>query len=569
MTLRIGLARSCTPCPTGSDTRRAAVALGLLLSVPLLVGLAQAAISAEPAEPVGSADPVGPTEPVGPAGPQRVAQRIDTLLAGHWQSLQVEPSAECDDATFLRRVTLDLAGRIPTTGELQRFLGDKAGDKRRTRIRQLLDGPEFALHFGSVLDQWIQGRFQGDPDFVDYLRSGLRQRKPWDTTFREIMQGPWDDKAIKPANRFLDKRAKDLDAMTSDTTRVFFGVDISCAKCHDHPLVDDWTQHHFYGMASFFNRTTGGKGTVGEKKEGEVKFVAQNGEEQTARTMFLSGQRIDDVAKSDGGEPISRREQLVRVALEERRFFSRSFVNRVWRQLMGRGLVEPVDQMHSGNEAAVPELLDWLAEDFATSGYDVPRLVAGIVLSRGYQLSSRWTADTPLPAPTSFAVARLRPLSRRQLATSILLAVGDTSFDSASSPQRLRAERLLGVEGIDRVERRLELEQRAAGLLTWLDGDSPDFQSSATEALFVSNAESIQQWIRGGEGDLAQRLAAMTDDQQMVEQALRTILARSPSDQNELQELAEWIGGQETDRRATCQQLVWALIASAEFRFNH
>ncbi len=144
----------------------------------------------------------------------------------------------------------------------------------------------------------IQGSYAGNDQFVDYLRRGLRERKSWDTVFRELMLGPWDSEAMKPANRFLDKRAKNLDALTADAARAFFGVDVSCAKCHDHPLVADWTQDHFYGMASFFNRTTGGKGKVGEKNEGEVTFLAADGQAKTAKMMFLSGRVVDELPGS-------------------------------------------------------------------------------------------------------------------------------------------------------------------------------------------------------------------------------------------------------------------------------
>jgi hypothetical protein len=507
-----------------------------------------------------------------PLDAQQAAARIDQFLEDHWSSHGVPPAEPADDVTFLRRVTLDLAGRIPSPSELDKFIADKSADKRQRKIHELLAGPEFPLHFGNVLDQMIQGRFAGHPPFVDYLRRSLRERKSWDALFREIMLGPWESEELAAANRFLDKRAQNLETLTADSARVFFGVDISCAKCHDHPLVEDWKQDHFYGMASFFNRTTGGKGKVSEKNEGDVSFLATGGKEKTARMMFLSGRVIDepagDAKLADGKPaPISRREQLVRVALEERVFFSRSIVNRLWQYFLGRGLIDPVDQIHSGNAPAVPDLLDWLAEDFAASGYDLPRLVAAIVSSRAYQLSSRWQQDLPLPNANLFAVARLRPLSPQQLSFSLLLATGNQQLAEPNEIQS-RVERYVGVTGIQRIEQYLTIEKQAAPLLAALDTPAAEFQSSAEEALFVSNNAAIQKLLAPTENNLAAQLAAVEDTRKLIETAVRSVLNRPPQTA-ELDQLAAWFDSQQQERRATCEQLVWALAASAEFRFNH
>lgn len=510
------------------------------------------------------------------ASPQQVADRIDEFLIGHWRKHEIQPAALAGDAALLRRLTLDLAGRIPTERELDRFLDDDSSRKRRQAIERLVGGPEFPLHMGSVLDEMIQGSYAGNEAFVDYLRASLRARKSWDTLFREMMVGPWDDEATKAANRFLDKRAKNGDVLTVDATRVFFGVDISCAQCHDHPLVDDWSQDHFYGMMSFFNRTTGGKGKVGEKSKGDVTFLA-DGKEKVAQVMFLSGRVVEKPASGDANETskdskqqnerVSRRAQLVDVALEERTFFSRAIVNRLWEYFFGRGLVAPVDQMHSGNEPAVPGLLAWLADDFAASGYDLHRLVESIVSTRVYQLSSRWEHDAPLPASRHFAVAQLRPLSRRQMAASLLLATGNASLSPAGEMDR-RIEKLTGVAGLSRLQQRLALEERIEELADRFDPRISEFQSSAGEALFLSNADKAQELFQARQGNLPARLAEIEDSAKLVRAAVRAVLSR-PADQAEAEELTAWFEEQNGKRAEACEQLVWALVSSAEFRFNH
>ena len=248
----------------------------------------------------------------------QVSARIDELVQRHWQAAKVSPAESCDDATFIRRVTLDLAGRIPTVREAQAFIADTNGDKRTAKIRRLIESPEFALHLGNILDEMLQEKYAGDADFIAWLRDGLAEHKPWDKMFRELLAGPWDTPEKKRADRFLAKRMKNIDELTNDASRIFFGVDISCAKCHNHPLADDWKQDHYYGMSSFFNRTVEFKGKdkqqVGEKDAGEVQFVDQEGKQRTAQLMFLSGQVVNEPPAKDNPSERNSRSRLAKTA---------------------------------------------------------------------------------------------------------------------------------------------------------------------------------------------------------------------------------------------------------------
>jgi hypothetical protein len=459
---------------------------------------------------------------------------IDQLLGEQWKRHGVKPAAAAGDTTLLRRLSLDLIGRVPTIKELD---GNAPYDDR---VRQLLDSPEFTWYFANVLDEIIQGKLTGDGNFVGYLRQALKENKSWDAIFRDVMVGPWDTAERKPAIGFLDKRTKDIDVLTVDTTRAFFGVDISCARCHDHPLVKDWKRDHYYGMAAFLVRTSGGKGAISEKKEGEAKFAGRDGKEKTAPMMFLTGRTLEPEASAKA--KTTRRDQLVKTALDEKKFFSRSFVNRLWEYFFGQGLVNPVDQMHSGNPASVPPLLDQLADDFASSGYDIKKLVSAIVLSKAYRQSSRFAGT--LPDPGHFAVARLRPLSPRQFARSLLVVLGDGTVDHAA------------------------LDKQAADLMPLLDPRTVDFQSSAREALFVSNADAMRKLVMGGEKSTVERLSAIANDGELVKTAIRTIHGRDAT-ATEISELESWLKRYAGKRREACEDLVWALAMSAEFRFNH
>jgi hypothetical protein len=486
-----------------------------------------------------------------PKSPADAAESIDRLLAEHWQKREMKPAPVAADTVLFRRLVLDLAGRVPTPAEVEAFEADRSPDRYARAVRQRLDSPEFAWHFGAVLDALIQGPYAGNPGFVGYLRKSVLDGKGWDVVFREVMLGPWDSDERKPAAAFLDRRAKDIDQLTADTARTFFGVDISCARCHNHPLVRDWKREHYYGLAAFLVRTTGGKGDVSEKSDGEAKFAGKDGQEKVAKMMFLSGRTVDEPAPpSDGkkGPPFSRREQLVRVALEDRTFLSRAFVNRLWEHFLGRGLVDPVDQMHSGNPASVPAVLDWLADDFAGHGYDVRRLVEILVLTRAYRLDTRTGEGTPAPAPEHFAVATLRPLSPGQMANSLLVALGDGRFEPTA--EQLQA-----------------LEKSAAELTAKLDPRTRDFRSSTREALFLSNSEAVKKLVTPGGNNLTERLAAITDDREVVTVAYRAILGRPP-EAAEADRVVRLLG-RTGDRRAAIEDVAWALAASAEFRFNH
>ncbi|HUY35186.1 MAG TPA: DUF1549 domain-containing protein [Pirellulales bacterium] len=507
-----------------------------------------------------------------------VAAKIDEFVERHWRSIGVRPADPADDATFLRRLTLDLAGRIPTRREAQAFARNPSADKHAQTVRQLVESPEFALHFANVLDELIQGNRSGDGEFLAWLRDGLHAHKPWNQMFREVLLGPWDTGERKRAGRFLASRLANVDELTNDTSRVFFGVDVTCAKCHDHPLVDDWKQDHYYGLSSFFNRTYEFKAKdaketrIGEKDAGEIEFVTRGGENRKAKLMFLSGQIVDEPptcddprlkqqqehAKKDGTylpPAFSRREQLVRVALEQRTLFSRSLVNRLWAYLVGRGLVHPVDQMHSANVPGVPGLLEWLGDDLAVNGYDIERLVAAICTSRVYALASHWPYPGTKPAPEQFALAPLRPLSPRQLAVSVVLATGDESFDEALDPAT-------------RAERHRQLEGRASALVEWLDPPSDVFQSSTGEALFMSNHPALQQLLKPEARNLSARLAGTIDKTQFGELAAWAVFSRRPVAE-ELAMCDDWVARHSADRATACRDLVWALLTSAEFRFNH
>ncbi len=289
------------------------------------------------------------------------------------------------------------------------FEAASPSERREQLVERLITSPDAALHQRNEWDAWlIPGGKESSGEWRDYLLRAAQENRPWDVIFSEMLTAKEDDADRRGALQFVKSRVRDLDDLTNDTSVAFFGVNVSCAKCHDHPLVEDWKQDHFYGLTSFFARTYQTKTKrLAEKSFAEVKFKTTKGVEKTADLMFLTGaalsepvvertaeekkaedaevrkQQQDDNVPPPATPAFSPRYELVQLALapENRRFFARAAVNRTWARFFGRGLVHPLDQLHSSNAASHPALLDWLERDFISHGYNLQRLSRGIVLS--------------------------------------------------------------------------------------------------------------------------------------------------------------------------------------------
>lgn len=505
---------------------------------------------------------------------------IDHYVDAQLERLSVSPAAQADDANLLRRTMLDLVGRPPTALEAKAYLASPNSAKRQELVERLMASPAFARQQAAEFDAWLMEGTKGT--IREYLVTAFRENRSWDRMFRELIVGEPNDPRQQGAIRFLATRAKDPDKLTSDTSVLFFGVNVSCAKCHDHPLVADWKQDHYFGMLSFFSRTFDVGEFLGEREYGRVSFKTVEGESRDAKLMFLTGavvdepvipepddqakkeekKRIDELKKSKEPPPppsYSRRAALVETALQDGKqaFFAKAIVNQLFNRFFGRGLVMPIDQMHSENPPSHPELLEWLARDLQQHGYDLPRLIRGIVLSKAYARSSRWDSASKRPAENLFAVALVRPLKPWQYGTQLKLA----ATDCEQLPVELPAEEL------DKRVQQLEATGRALGASFELPGT--DFQVGVDEALLLSNGEKIaKELLSAGPGSVATSLAKIEDRHAVAEAAIWNVYARPPVAE-EVRALADYLS-QRTDRPDDARrQLVWALLTSSECRFNY
>lgn len=509
-----------------------------------------------------------------------IEQAIDHYVNTKLQTAGVSAAAQADDANLLRRTMLDLVGRIPTPAEAKVYVADQSPDKRVKLVDRLLASPAFVRQQTAEFDALLMNGT--GKDLREYLSKAFTEKRRWDQMFRDMVAGEADDKEQKGAIRFVAARAQDQDKLTNDTSVLFFGVNVSCAKCHDHPLVADWTQDHYYGMFSFFSRTYDVGEFLGEREYGQVNYKTVGGESRDAKLMFLTGavidepasqepdenakkeerKRLEELKKSKQPPPLpaySRRAQLVDAALkdEQNTFFSRAIVNHLWNRFFGRGLVHPVDQMHSENPASHPDLLAWLARDVRARGYDLAPLIRGIALSQAYARSSRWDSADKRPDDGLFAVAQVRPLKPWQYGTLLKLAT--------VSPDRFPAD--ISLEDLD--QRMQGLEGAGRGLTNQFELPTADFQVGVDEALLFSNSERIaKELLPDGKDNLVGKLADCADHRQAAETAVWSIYSRPPSE-DELTALAEYLAKREDRLPEARRQLVWALLTSSECRFNY
>ena len=522
-------------------------------------------------------DRINPSElaPANAAVESVIDQYVDAGLAKR----QVSPAPEAPPETRLRRLMLDLHGRIPTMAEMDEFLaGDGTPESWRHLVDRLIEAKGFDRFQAHELN-WLLMDGQGT-EFQKYLDLATTERKGWDAIFRDAITGQADPEKRPGVDYFLRQRLADPDKMANDVSVRFFGVNISCAQCHDHPYVKDWTQDTYYGMKSFFSRTFDNGGFIAEREYGLVTYKTTTNEDKNAGLKFFGGTALAEPASVEPDEDrkkaeraqleefkknkqapppatYSRRARLIEAGLAEdqQHWFARAIVNQVWHRFFGYGLVMPLDQMHGENEPSHPELMQWLARDLAAHDYDLRRLIRGIVSSRAWQRDSLWESGDRPPL-NLFAVAHPRPLAPRQYAVSLKFAT--------SSPETFGAEGLAPEE----VEKRIEnTERSAAGYERWFERPGENFNIAVEEALFLSNSVEVQDQLLDG-GGLMKTLATLAKPEEQIRLASRSILLREPS-ADEISLLSGYLAGRSDQPQDALRQLVWAILSSSETRFNY
>jgi hypothetical protein len=514
-----------------------------------------------------------------------LSDRIDQAVANHVPNFAHRAAPLADDAEFLRRVYLHLTGTIPTGAEARAFLGDPSPAKRSAIIERLLATSAHARHLAELFDVWLMER---RPDkhvshaaWVDYLRSAVAAHKPFDELAREILGADGSDPHTRPAAKFFLDRDAEPHLVTRDIGRLFLGMNLQCCQCHDHPQIDDYRQAQYYGLFAFVSRTSvvqdkGLKLTVlSEKADGEVTFQSVFDRAKVTKSTgprMPGGPVLEEPVVKKGQEYIvapavgvrgvpkfSRRGLLgPQVARADMPAFRRNAANRLWAMLMGRGLVHPLDYDYPGNPASDERLLALLGDDLAARKFDVRSFLHDIACSKTYQRSSELPPGASEPDPEGFLQARLQPLSPEELARAVMEATGLVDAE----------RKALGPKGTEAA-----LDARLApGIAPFVrafanpPGTPASFDATIGQALFLANGTLIRGWLAPRPGNLIARLAGASGDA-VVEELYLSILTRHPTAE-ELREASGFLA-RHSDRTAALQDLAWALLASAEFRFNH
>lgn len=487
---------------------------------------------------------------------------VDRLAAKKWARLGLVPSPVCDDATFIRRVTIDVCGRLPTSAETRAFLQDDSPNKRSTLIDQLLESPDypafFAMRWGVILrNSRLAGADQATYAFHNWLKDLIARNRPYDELVRGVVAaaGEWQD---APAiNWYWQMRDDQLHQVTADTAQVFLGVRLQCARCHHHPY-ERWGQEDYFGLAGFFTR-------LGRKSFGQPPPYFASGNVTTGEKNPLTG-KTPEPKYPDGPYAEFTPEQDPRHALvdwmtqPDNPFFARVLVNRLWGHFLGRGLVDEVDDLRETNPPSNPELLDALALDFIEHKFDMKHIIRTVLNSQVYQLSSEPIAANQYDRQ-NFARFYARRLIAEVLHDGVDQTCGTkTKFSNMSANARAvdLPHEGFGSYFLDTFDR----PRRVTGC-------ECERSSSATlaQVLLIANSDEIENKLASGEGKIARLLKDKTPTKEIIEELFLGGYSRLPRPQEAAATL-QYVESQENQAKAL-EDVLWTILNSKEFMFNH
>lgn len=491
------------------------------------------------------------------------AADVDKLLVAEWKKAHVQPAAPVDDARFFRRIWLDLAGTIPPPEAVQTFLADEKPGRRERAVEALLAAPSYATHFTNVYERLFIGRglrgARADHDaFRSWLAAALQKNLGWGDLTHQLLTATGDtDK--DGATNFFFRYAQSPTDLTGKVARTFLGVQIQCAQCHDHPT-EKWKRDDFRKLAAVFVRTGAQPLEKGAFKRFRVRdfpiaVAGLNMKMSDADLKAIEDARPAALDGTDFTGANNRRasfaDWLVRPT---NAWFARAQVNRVWAMLVGRGFVEPIDDFRTSNPPAAPAVLEALANDFATHGYDLKRLIKLITATRAYQLSAAPPKKGALAdAERLFARYPLRALGPEELYDSLMLS-------THVEPVFRR------FAGANFEKQRMQLRN----LVTFLfdvdeEAEPGEFEGTVPQALLLMNGPLINAGASALPGTaLTEILADKGSDESKIEQLYLRTLSRRPTGA----ETVRWASYVSAGRPAY-EDLFWALLNSSEFQMRH
>lgn len=546
--------------------------------------------------PLGKPEPVVVKRPTPPAplGPPRepaiVTAEVDRLIDARLAEAKITKSPLADDAEFLRRVTIDLIGRIPTAAEARTFLDDTAADKRAALVDRLLASPEFGRHLGQLwhnriapLDANNTRRY--DESLFLWLAAEVNRNRPWSeivaamlTAEGELVNNRNREPSPVPAiGLFMataDEQYPQADKITASVAQLFLGTQVQCAQCHNHPFAA-YKQDDFWGMTVFFARV-GYDRDIGQSRNDKQQVILH----ETMKAVIKGGKpsplvrpdasievpesrgRIVKARFLDGDEPELKPEEqfLPKFAAwataKENPQFAKAGMNRVWGQLFGRGLVNPVSDIHEGNPPSHPELFETLAREFAASGYDLKRLYRTLCNTAAYQRSSIPLAENKTDE-TLYSHATLKMMTPEVLHDSAVTVYKgeEAAFEKELD---LAATGFRSIRDPARAQFLNNFTSQEAG------EDPTRYTHGVTQALRMMNSAAV---VRGDGAQVKRVTAREFPAERRLEEYYLMTLARRPTPAEI--ELWQTVLQTEKDPGRASRTVLWTLLNGSEFVFNH
>jgi Protein of unknown function (DUF1549)/Protein of unknown function (DUF1553) len=484
-----------------------------------------------------------------------IARLIDREIESAIAEENAKPGPIADDAEFLRRVALDLTGVIPSADRAAAFLDSSDPEKRTKLIDELLASPLYGRHLADIWEDLLfvrestNKKLSSQP-LADWLAGKFNAGTPWDKMVSELVTASGTQEENGATTFFIALRTPEK--INDQVCRLLLGVQLQCAQCHDHPFTS-WKRSDYWSMASFFSKTRAGGKKVGK---GPAEVVNESGKGRKAPEpdsaldlppKFLGGIR----PKLDQSAPF--RPTLAKwMTTPDNPYFARAIVNRIWAQLFGRGLVNPIDNLTDANDATHPELFDELTRDFAAGGFDLKALLGGICSSRAYQRASG-PAHVPTQPGASYAAMTIKSMTPQQLYDSLF--------------------RVLGAQDNTRTERR-QAARKGAGNTTrdaFVDffrpgegTDPTDYATGIPQVLRLLNSPQMNR----ATALVTELVTAGHKPARNVEQLYLATLSRRPTP-TETDRLVTFVQSENKDAREAYTDLLWVLLNSSEFALNH
>jgi hypothetical protein len=517
---------------------------------------------------------------------------INEMTEQGWRDFEIRPSAEVDDATWCRRVFLDVIGRIPSHSELQEFVGTRGSDKRAKLVDQLLHDDryteEYAGHWATVWTNLLIGRSGGNDrrsmisrdGMQKYLRDSFAMNKPYNKMVFELITAVGSTKPGAAnfngaVNFLIDKVNEEKGVLaTSSASRIFLGQQVQCTQCHNHPF-NQWKQQKFWEFNSFFRQTRSLRrfvdgtndidhaelanqdfaGEANDPNDALVFYELRNGLTRVAYPVFTDG---TEIKVSGYLSDVNRREELGRLMLESE-YLDKMIVNRMWSMFLGYGFTKPIDDLGPHNPSSHPELLEQLAKDVRESSYDLKQLITWITLSRSYGLSAVLGSNNTIDDPSigempKFSRFYLRQMSAEQLYQSMVTATDASAAGSYEEQER---------------QRRSWLQQFVVAFGTDEGDEATTFDGSIPQALMLFNGDLTKKAISTSKGSFIDRITGRgRKPADRLNELFMSGLARRPS-RSEMTIASKLLIARGGDEKEMLQDMWWAILNSNEFIMQH